>query len=883
MSMKKRGVTAAVAVVAALTATTVPAGAQTAQSQRLSIADAQITEGNSGRKNLEFTVSLTLPSNRVEFAWITRSGTATAGRDFVPTVGGVRIPNGATSTKISVPIIGDTTVEPDETFTVALYQIERSGITRQVATGTIINDDGAPAATLDSIAVTAPATLVAGLTGQASVQGTYSDGTVKPITGATWSATGGVSVSDTGLVSGVATPSGVVTASFGGKTASATVTVSAATLVSLAVAVTPTSIAKGLTAQATATAKYTDNSTANVSGQVAWTSSAAAATVSSTGLVTGAAQGTANITASLNGVSSNSVAVQVGAATVVSVAIAQSSSTYTTASFTATATYTDNSTSTVAAWTSSDPTVASVDAATGVVTYGKVGTATLTATIGGKSATTTVAVTPRPISSTVTTAIGAAPLAKGRTTQATTKTTSNDGTTATVSGATYSSSNPAVATVDPATGVVTAVAATGSAVITSTYAIPAPAPAGTTLTSTTTVTVGAPVVNSLIITFGPGGFARGENLLVFANALFSDGSYVDVTSLATFTSSDSNIASVVGNKLTAVNVGAANLTVSYLGASFSLPIQVSPAVVTSLNASVPNDTYDGGQLKVIATYSDGTTADVTDAATYAIVSVPNPLASVNTTVSNVAPTKGFITYGRYSTSNPGASTVGITLQGKSTTFLTTVSKRPVGVTRAFDSRKLIVGETAQLQPYGVFSDGNSELIPSGMALSSSNPGVATIDPVTGAVKGQGIGTAVLTVAWSVTDPNGHGSTVFTKTTAVTVVGIQSISMSTPRTTFYGNTVFGVQVVALLTDNTTQDVTSIAASSTDNGGVVVSYDAFYAPGYYPGGFYTENPGQANITVMVGSLSASLPISVVGVCPVSLVDLNCPVYPNPVPTP
>lgn len=71
------------------------------------------------------------------------------------------------------------------------------------------------------------------------------------------------------------------------------------------IAVTPqsSSVAAGLNEQLTATGTYSDNSTQNLSSSVVWMSSATAvATVNNTGLVTGAGQGSATISANLAGI-----------------------------------------------------------------------------------------------------------------------------------------------------------------------------------------------------------------------------------------------------------------------------------------------------------------------------------------------------------------------------------------------------------------------------------------------------------------------------------------------------------------------------------------------------------------------------------------------------
>jgi uncharacterized protein YjdB len=80
------------------------------------------------------------------------------------------------------------------------------------------------------------------------------------------------------------------------------------------IAVTPANptVNVGATQQFTATGTYQDNSTANITNQVTWNSSnTAAAIINSAGLATGQAAGNSNITAALNGITSNSAGLTV--------------------------------------------------------------------------------------------------------------------------------------------------------------------------------------------------------------------------------------------------------------------------------------------------------------------------------------------------------------------------------------------------------------------------------------------------------------------------------------------------------------------------------------------------------------------------------------------
>ncbi|MHA0287848.1 Calx-beta domain-containing protein [Mycobacterium sp. C3-094] len=114
----------------------------TAVPPRLSVADAAVVESNSGTKNLVFTVTLDKPSTTpVTVSYATAQGTATAGTDFTARSGTLTFAAGVTSQQISVPVIGDTTVEQNETFTLTLSNPTGATIADGSAIGTITNDD----------------------------------------------------------------------------------------------------------------------------------------------------------------------------------------------------------------------------------------------------------------------------------------------------------------------------------------------------------------------------------------------------------------------------------------------------------------------------------------------------------------------------------------------------------------------------------------------------------------------------------------------------------------------------------------------------------------------------------------------------------------------
>ncbi|HEY2610066.1 MAG TPA: Calx-beta domain-containing protein, partial [Reyranella sp.] len=111
----------------------------------ISVGDASITEGNSGTAQLAFTVKLSqAATGPVTVHYSTSDGTAKAGSDYAAGSGTVTFAAGETSKTINVAITGDSVVEANETFSIALSSASGATIAHGSATGTIVNDDVAP-------------------------------------------------------------------------------------------------------------------------------------------------------------------------------------------------------------------------------------------------------------------------------------------------------------------------------------------------------------------------------------------------------------------------------------------------------------------------------------------------------------------------------------------------------------------------------------------------------------------------------------------------------------------------------------------------------------------------------------------------------------------
>ena len=115
----------------------------------LSISDAGVLEGDSGSADMQFTVTLDpAATGEVTVDWATADGTATAGTDYTSGSGSLTFGAGETSKTVSVPVTGDNVDEPNETFTVTLSNPSGASLGRAEGTGTIQDDDDAPAVTL---------------------------------------------------------------------------------------------------------------------------------------------------------------------------------------------------------------------------------------------------------------------------------------------------------------------------------------------------------------------------------------------------------------------------------------------------------------------------------------------------------------------------------------------------------------------------------------------------------------------------------------------------------------------------------------------------------------------------------------------------------------
>jgi uncharacterized protein YjdB len=577
--------------------------------------------------------------------------------------------------------------------------------------------------------------LLVGQTRQMTAATLDSDGNPLPGRNVTWSSssTGIATVSNTGLITGIASGGAVITATSEGKTAVVAVTVSTVPIASIAVAPGSDTVVVTQTLQLTAVAKDAQGGT--LSGRTfAWvTSDPSRATISSTGLVTGVTPGTVTITASAEGkTGSASITVKekpVGAVILspaqVSVEAGQTRQ--------LTVQVTDDQGNTLSGrpvtYASDNAGVATVSS-TGLVTGVAVGTAKITATSEGKSGTADVTVTPVAVAS-VQISPPTSDLIVGQSTTLAAVAMDAKGNPLAGRSASWTSGAPSVATVSQ-TGVVTAVGA-GSAVIFATIE---------GKTGSATVSVRRLAVTSVTVAPPSSGIAVGASVQL--GATVRSGATILTDRVVGWTSSNEAVAVVSSTgRVTGLKAGAVTITATSEGVSGTAFVAVG---IASVVVSPSPTSVGAGQTRQL-------TAVARDASNATVPGVPFQWSSASTAIATVD-ANGLVTGVSAGTVNISAA-VG-TVAGSASV---SVTPPPVDVVTVTPSAPNVpAGQTVQLT--ATLKDANGNVLTGRVVQwSSSNASRATVNSTTGLVTTSSINKGTVTI--TATSEGKSGSAIVT--------------------------------------------------------------------------------------------------------------------------
>jgi uncharacterized protein YjdB len=461
-------------------------------------------------------------------------------------------------------------------------------------------------------------------------------------------------------------------------------------------------------------------------------------------------------------------------------------------------------------WKVSDTSIASIDGS-GVVTALGPGRVTVMASYQKLSASATLTVTPASLVS-VSVAPPQRKIAAGTHAHFHAIGTFSDGTTFPLDGAvTWSSTAQSVATVD-ANGKATGVAA-GETAITATHRV-------TGLVGKAFLTVDSATLRALAITPPQATVLPGLTEAFVVTGTFSDETTQDLTDTATWSSSNSAVATVSNATVTAgvaTGVGAGTATIKAVVGrkSASATITVATAALTAIAvtpavSSLPNGTTTA--LVATGTYADNTTRDLTSVVTWSS-SAPGVAF-----VSNASGSRGLVTALSLGTTTITATDATTGLSGSST--LTVTSAVLLGLSLNPPTASVALGLAQAFTATGTFSDSTSRDLTSSVTWSSSSPAVAVVsnDSAAGSAgiaSTLSVGSTIVSALDPVTGVTASAS--LTVTSAV----LESLAISPPSASVPNGQSQAFTATGTYSDGSTQVITAAVTWSSSGPSATVS--------------------------------------------------------------
>ncbi|HEY4053805.1 MAG TPA: Ig-like domain-containing protein [Terriglobales bacterium] len=327
-----------------------------------------------------------------------------------------------------------------------------------------------------------------------------------------------------------------------------------------------------------------------------------------------------------------------------------------------------------------------------------------------------------------------------------------------------------------------------------------------------------------------------------ASAHLSDGTSQDITSSATWRSSDSNIASVNAAGI-ATGSGSGTVTIKAQSGSMtssgSLTVTAAAANLVSIAiapaaSSMPVNTSQ--QFTATGTYSDGRSADLTALVTWSSSTSATAAVDVTGMVSALA---------------AGSTNISAVFAGVSqSTVLTVTAPTIVSIAVTPVGQTLGIGISEQYVATATYSDGSSSDLSSGVTWTSSTPAVATVTAA-------GVITTVAAGNTNITATLG----ALTDSSTMTVVAahLTSIAVSPAVQSIAAGTTLQFSAVGSFDDGSTQLLTNLTWSSTTLATATVN-----TLGVVTG----VGSGTSTITATSGSVSGTAALTVTGATLVSL---------------
>ena len=292
-----------------------------------------------------------------------------------------------------------------------------------------------------------------------------------------------------------------------------------------------------------------------------------------------------------------------------------------------------------------------------------------------------------------------------------------------------------------------------------------------------------------------------ETLELTATGTYDDGTSVDLTDAASWTTSNEDVAASDAGLVTASAPGTTTITATVEGTSGTARITVEHQVaqLTSLEIAPDEQTLalgDTVQLAVTGTYADGSSRDLTEAVVW---------TTSDGAVADVSPS------GLVSASGPGSASIAAGADGITDTARITVEPEAAELTSLEivpGEHTLALGESVELTVTGTYADGSSRDLSDTVAWTTGNQAVAGVSD-TGVVTADGVGVATITATEA-----GRSDTARLTVEPVTPV-LTSLSVDPGKSSLDPGENAPFTATGTYADGSTADLTSAVAWTTDD--------------------------------------------------------------------
>lgn len=358
------------------------------------------------------------------------------------------------------------------------------------------------------------------------------------------------------------------------------------------------------------------------------------------------------------------------------------------------------------------------------------------------------------------------------------------------------------------------------------------------------VTVTSAVLRSIVVTPPFPSLPLGADLQLAATGLFSDGSARDVTAEAAWESAAPGVAAVPSPGLVRpVGLGDAAVSATLAGVSGGTSVTVTAATLEALEVYPGAATLARGTsiaFTVVATYSDGTSADLTAQAAW-------EASGPEVTLSAPGPEGVVVTGAAEGTATVTAAFGGLT----SAAAVTITAAELTGLAVSPAALDLPVGLSGALTATGAFSDGSTQDLTAQVAWVSSDAAVAAASNAPGS---EGLVSAL--------SPGGAtvGATLFGRTAsaAVTVraATLQSIAVTPGSATVPAGYQVRFQATGTYSDGSTHELTGSAVWTSADPAVAT----VVAVGTGAGTATGVAPGTTRISATLGGVAGEATLTV-----------------------